>query len=71
VFFSIGEVGGCLDDGGAVDESLRVCIGGRHGQWQMVSGGSYISWLASLGVPALIVFAAYSLVRRWLFPRKD
>lgn len=68
-FFSFGEIDACIDDGGVANEALGVCVDGRHGQWQMVSGGSYLSWLMSLGFPALIVFGVYAVVRSWLLPR--
>ena len=68
-FFSFGEVDACIDDGGVADTILGVCTDARHGQWQMVSGGSYLSWLTSLGLPAIIVLAAYALVHKWLLLR--
>jgi hypothetical protein len=68
-FFSFGEVDACVDDGGVANTALDVCTDSRHGQWQMVSGGSYLSWLTSLGLPALIVFGVYALIGRWLLPR--
>ena len=70
-FFSFSEVDACVDDGGVANEALGVCTDGRHGQWQMVSGGSYLSWLTSLGLPALIVFCIHALIRKWLLPRKE
>jgi hypothetical protein len=68
-FFAYGEIDACVDDGGVANESLGVCTDSRHGQWQMVSDNSYWAWLVSLGLPALLVFSAYALVRRWLLPR--
>lgn len=68
-FFSFGEIEACVDDGGVANETLGICTDSRHGQWQMVSGGSYWSWLASLGLPALLVLGVYALIRRWLLPQ--
>lgn len=68
-FFAFGEVDACVDDGGVVNEALGMCTDARHGQWQMVSGGSYLTWLISLGLPALIMFGVYAVIRRWLLLR--
>jgi hypothetical protein len=69
--FAFGEVDACVDDGGVANEALGICTDSRHGQWQMVSGGSYLVWLMSLGLPALIVFGAYAFILRWLRPHPD
>ena len=63
-FFAFGEIDACVDDGGVANGALDVCTDSRHGQWQMVSGSSYLAWLVSLGLPALLVFGVYAFVHR-------
>lgn len=64
-FWGFDEVDRCLDLGGTIDRTAGICVGSEYGQWSLASERHFLSWLTTLGVPALVIWGLYALIVRF------